>query len=271
MTHRIGVCSWSLAPTDPGDLSAKVQECGLSAVQIALDPIRTGKWKLDETRRVLDDAGIEIVSGMMAMAGEDYSTLESIRRTGGVRLDETWETNRTAAKTNAVIAKELGVSLVTFHAGFLPHEPDDPERGKMIERLEEIEQTFGEFDVGVALETGQETAETLLDVLEELPRVGANFDPANMVLYGMGDPVQAFRRLATRVSQVHVKDAKPTDTPGTWGTEVVVGEGAVDWPAFLGAVHEADPDLDLIIEREAGADRAPDVQRATEVLRKNLN
>jgi len=270
MAHRIGVCSWSLKPAGPEDLAAKVDACGVRAVQLALDPIRTGQWELKETLGALDALGIELISGMMAMAGEDYSTLESIRRTGGLRPEATWPANLQAAKTNAIIARELGLSLVTFHAGFLPHDATDPERETMIERLERIEETFGGCGVGVALETGQETADTLLEVLDELPRVGVNFDPANMILYGMGDPVEAFRKLGRRVSQVHVKDALPADRAGQWGREVLVGEGAVDWKPFLAAVHDADPELDLVIEREAGEDRAEEVMRAREVIRHAL-
>ena len=35
------------------------------------------------------------------------------------------------------------------------------------------------------------------------------------------------------VASCHIKDATRTKTPGTWGDEVVVGTGEVDWPAFF--------------------------------------
>ena len=92
--------------------------------------------------------------------------------------------------------------------------------------------------VRLALETGQEDAETLLAVLEELgsDNIGVNFDPANMILYAMGDPVESFERLADHVMQVHIKDATKTETPGTWGAEVPVGTGEVDWEGFFGVM-----------------------------------
>src|SRR5207244_3794505 len=105
-----------------------------------------------------------ILSGMMAMKGEDYSTLESIRRTGGVRPDEHWPENLAAAAANARIASALGMRLVTFHAGFLPDDRADPTRRAMLDRLRAIADAFAQRDIAVALETGQETAGTLAAV-----------------------------------------------------------------------------------------------------------
>ena len=100
-----------------------------------------------------------------------------------------------------------------------------------------------------------------------------NFDPANMILYGMGDPVAAVRALAPRIRQVHIKDALPAEVPGTWGREVRVGDGRVSWREFLQAVRDANAaagrdreDIDLVIEREAGAARAGDVAHARDLL-----
>lgn len=268
MTQRTGVCSWSLQPTGPEDLAAKVRETGADAVQLALDPIRTREWDEEETVAILKREGIAILSGMMAMEGEDYSTLDSIRRTGGVRLDATWEDNRAAAADNAALADRLGVGLVTFHAGFLPHESGDPVRGIMIERLRTVADRFAAVGIDVGLETGQETAETLLDVLEELarPRIGVNFDPANMILYGMGDPIASLEKLAPYVRQVHIKDAAPTSARGEWGTEVPVGKGFVDWEGFFDCLTRCKVGVDWIVEREAGDRRVQDVRTALTLI-----
>lgn len=272
MTRQIGVCSWSLKPKGPADLVAKVQAAGLSAVQLALDPLRLGDWGLEETRQALDSAGIRILSGMMAMRGEDYRTLESIRRTGGVRPDEHWSANLEAAQRNAQIANGLGLELVTFHAGFLPEERLDPVRRVMIERLRAVVDAFARHGVRIAFETGQERAETLLEVLAELdrPTVGVNFDPANMLLYGMGDPVSALQALTPRVVQVHIKDARSPRTPGTWGEEVTVGSGQVYWPGFFAALDAAALSCALVIERESGADRVGDIRRAHDFIKRYL-
>ncbi len=127
---------------------------------------------------------------------------------------------------------------------------------------------FAAEGVRLALETGQEEAQTLLGVLDELERetVGVNFDPANMILYGMGDPVAALRILGARVLQIHVKDAVASAVPGTWGEEVRVGTGQVDWPAFFAVIEEQGLDVDLMIEREAGDDRVADMRVARELV-----
>ncbi|MFQ5804824.1 MAG: sugar phosphate isomerase/epimerase family protein [Phycisphaerae bacterium] len=272
MSPRIGVCSWSLQPRSVDELVQRVQAVGVSAVQLALDPLRAGEWSIDQTVARLQRAEIEIRSGMIGMPGEDYSTLESIRRTGGVRLAEHWEANLANAGASAELARRINVGLVTFHAGFLPHERSDPSRKVMIDRLRAIIDRLAAQDVAVGLETGQETAETLLDVLDELdrPEVGVNFDPANMILYGMGDPVAALRKLAPRVVQIHVKDARASETPATWGTEVPAGGGEVDWSAFFEAVRAARLRCDLMIEREAGRDRVADIRQAYELLKRLL-
>lgn len=241
----------------------------MGCVQLALDPIRAGRWSIESTRRALNGSGTTVYSGMMAMHGEDYATIDAIRATGGVRPAATWDANVKAAHDNAAVARELGIYLVTFHAGFIPEDESDPERETMIERVAAIARAFGDQGVRVALETGQESPAALAAVLadERLAEVGVNFDPANMVLYGSGDPIDALRVLAPRVSQIHLKDADPAPEPGVWGTEQPLGEGSVDWDAFFALVRERLPGVGLIVEREAGETRIEDVRTAVALAR----
>lgn len=272
MKRRIGVCSWSLRPSSARELAQRAAVTGVECVQLALDPVRTGAWDEAETVGVLSDAGLPIVSGMMATVGEDYSTLESIRETGGLRPDRHWLANLAAARANADLAARLGLRLVTFHAGFLPHDPRDPERASLIERLRAVADVFAERGVRVGLETGQETAATLLGVLRDLdrPSVGVNFDPANMILYGMGDPIEAMRALAPHILQVHIKDAVSSDRPGEWGGERPCGAGEVDWSAFFATIQSAGLWCDLVIERESGESRVEDVLLARCLVQRHL-
>jgi L-ribulose-5-phosphate 3-epimerase len=205
------------------------------------------------------------------MKGEDYSTLDSIRATGGVRPDATWEDNLEAAETNADLAERLRLPVVTFHAGFLPHDESDAERARLLDRLGRMAEVFGSRGVRVAFETGQESAETLLGVLAELPgSAGVNFDPANMILYGMGDPIDALRRLAPRVLQIHIKDAEPTPIAGTWGREAAAGAGSVPWQDFFAVYRDAGMSCDFVIEREAGGSRITDVRAAASLVRRSV-
>ena len=87
-----------------------------------------------------------------------------------------------------------------------------------------------------------------------------------MILYGMGDPIDGLRLLADRTVQIHVKDALPAEVPGTWGSEVPVGSGAVDWSAFFDVVEAMDRPVDLVIEREAGDARVADIITARKLI-----
>jgi sugar phosphate isomerase/epimerase len=118
------------------------------------------------------------------------------------------------------------------------------------------------------LETGQETAEELREFMEKLnhPAIGVNFDPANMILYDKGNPIDAVRVLAPWIKHIHIKDATRTTQPGTWGAEVPWGDGQVGTEAFLNVLKEIGFEGVLAIEREAGDDRFGDIKLAAERL-----
>ncbi|TSA37578.1 MAG: sugar phosphate isomerase/epimerase [Verrucomicrobiaceae bacterium] len=263
-SRRLAVCSWSLQPTGPQDLLAKLDATGIPRLQIALDPLLEAPGIWEEV--LLRADGVEIVSGMFGCAGEDYTTLESIRLTGGVAPDATWEKNLAHIRAAAKLAVDLGLKLVTFHAGFLPHDDSDPAFGKMLGRLETVAGIFSDAEILLAMETGQETADSLALLLQSLPGVGVNFDPANMILYDKGDPIAAVRTLGPWIRQVHIKDAIRTKVPGTWGGEVAVGSGEVDWPGFFRALEELSFTGNYVIEREAGTQRIADILTARELV-----
>jgi len=100
------------------------------------------------------------------------------------------------------------------------------------------------------------------------PTVGVNFDPANMILYAKGDPIAALHTLSPWLKQCHIKDANLTQTPGTWGEEVVVGTGQVDWSAFFALLRTLNFTGDCCIEREAGSQRIADIRAARDHVAK---
>ena len=263
----LGVCSWSLQPDSPRDLAEKLAACGVSWTQLALTPLRDGTLDCATVLAELQRRGIRVRSGMVQTIGEDYTTLKSIERTGGLRPDAHWAANRANLELEAKLARQLGLRLVTLHAGFLPHERNG-ERYKLLERLRTLVDIFAAQGVRVGFETGQESAHTLLEVLDELgrPMAGVNFDPANMLLYGMGDPVEALRLLWPHVLQVHIKDAVAAKKSGQWGSEVPVGTGQVNWTAFFELLAAKLPQVDAMIEREAGDQRVVDICTARAVV-----
>ena len=265
INHRLAVCSWSLQPANSDELLAHLRTLDLPCVQLALDPLIEAPelWS-----GLSSAAGVTVVSGMFGTFGEDYTTLETIRETGGVVPDIHWERNWKHIQQAAKLAAELELELVSFHAGFLPHEKTDPDYIKLKQRLAQIADCFGEKNITLALETGQETAASLRDFLEDLacPNVGVNFDPANMILYGKGDPIEAVHTLAPWIRQVHIKDATATTCPGTWGEEVVAGSGQVDWKAFFATLTELGYTGNFCIEREAGNQRVADIITAKQMV-----
>ncbi|HKI67943.1 MAG TPA: sugar phosphate isomerase/epimerase family protein, partial [Verrucomicrobiae bacterium] len=219
--ERLAVCSWSLEPISPEDLIQKLRATGIFRVQLELDPLRDCPKVWGNTEKLFRENGITIVSGMARCLGEDYSTLESIRLTGGIAPDATWEQNLKNISGAAAIARKMGLKLVTFHAGFLPPNESHPTFAKMLQRLDVVADIFMVQNILLGLETGQETAQELAGLLHKLnhPNIGVNFDPANMIMYDKGDPVKALHVLAPWIRQVHIKDARRTDKPGTWGGE----------------------------------------------------
>jgi len=257
-----------MQPSSPDELFVKLAQTGISRIQLNLDPLRESPEIWGGFAEAAAARGVQIVSGMFGTIGEDYSTLDTIRETGGVVPDATWEANQKHILACADIAQALGLTLVTFHAGFLPHDPADPDTAKLTNRIRTIASWFAQRGIALATETGQESADTLSAFLQELgcDNVGVNFDPANMLLYGKGDPIAALRELGPWIRQVHIKDANATTVPGTWGEEVVVGTGQVDWKAFFSTLRELGFTGDACIEREAGSQRVDDIRTARDFV-----
>ena len=125
------------------------------------------------------------------------------------------------------------------------------------------------------LETGQEPAHVLMQFIADVarPNLKINFDPANMILYGTGDPIEALGVLGGHVVSVHCKDGDwpPRDQPEALGTERALGEGSVGISAFIHKVKEIGYRGVLSIEREEPNQevRNADIRKAVKLL-KNL-
>jgi len=271
--HIIGVCSWSLQPKGMSDLIAKVKSLSLSHMQLDL----TMLLDLEETVRAetiaqLKQSGIQLTAGMVHFAGEDYSKISVIKQTGGYVPDAKWMERRDLTADAARVAKHLGLTKLSTHVGFIPAS-SDLGYAKIVEHVREIAQICGDQGVDLLMESGQEAAPELLQFLNDVPasNVFINFDPANMVLYGAGNPLEAISILNRHIAHVHIKDAKYSQNPGSaWGDEVPFGTGEVPPGEFIGALHEANYQGPLVIEREAGTDRIGDVRFAIEALRQAL-
>lgn len=266
---RLGVCSWSYRlPLD--QVAVEMKKCGLHRIHLALQPFLEGESRhgaaegvgaLAKVKERLATGEWVLSATMIGFPQEDYSTLETIRRTGGILPDDAWEGNKKIIRAGAKLSAELKSPLLTLHAGFLD-ESDKAALKKYTERVKFIVDVCGENGVAVAFETGQETAADLARFLESVPGVGVNFDPANMILYGKGDPVAAVKTLAPWIRHVHVKDGRYAKTPGTWGEETPWGDGEVRTGEFLAALDAVGYKGNFAIEREGGNDRVGDIALA---------
>ena len=269
--HTIAVCSWSLRPKGMDDLVRQLGQLGLDHVQLALaDLVLLDDKRKHQELGHLRAGGVKFTGGMLAFPGEDYSSIDAIHRTGGFLADETWPVRKKLSEQGARLAAELGIRSIGTHLGFVPP-PGDPKYAVMISRLRELASGFSALGIELLMETGQERAPALLQFLNDLgaPNVHVNFDPANMILYGAGDPIEAIRTLGSHIHHVHVKDATPSARPGQeWGEEVPFGSGQVNPKAFLDALHAVGYTGPLAIEREAGDQRLQDVQTAIAVLKR---
>jgi len=171
-------------------------------------------------------------------------------------------------------AAALGVGSIACHIGFVPEDKTHPDYVAVRDLVRRICDYAAKHNQSFALETGQEPAHVLLEFLKDVgrPNLGINFDPANMILYGTGDPIEALEVLAPHVLSVHCKDGDwpPKDKPGALGTEQPLGKGSVGIERFVAKLKQIGFRGPLNIEREVEDpdQRRRDILEAVELLRK---
>jgi sugar phosphate isomerase/epimerase len=270
----VGVCSWSLQVKNIAELKKLMAGLGTDVVQIACGDPHHAAWdEGDAMPAAARAAGFRMTGAMLGFPGEDYTTPQTIQKTGGFgdpalraeRLERFgWALDRTRA---------LGLADLMLHAGFLP-EPGDRDRKPFLDTLGRVSALAQAKGVTVAFETGQETADLLRRTLDDLncPNLKVNFDPANMLLYDKGDPIRAVEILGPDIRSVHVKDANRPTTPGAWGEEVPLGRGQVNIKGFVRALQRVGYRGPLCVEREVGdqAARVADIAHGLTFLRECL-
>lgn len=217
--------------------------CGVRLGQLGVDgsvrltPETTAAWK-----EALAATGFHLVTVFAAYEGEDYADIPTVVRTVGFIPRATRAAREIRTREVIDFAAALGVKSFGCHVGCVPEDRSDPDYlavRDMVRRICDYAATFG---MTYCLETGQEPAKLLLEFFEDVgrPNLKINFDPANMVLYGSGDPHEAFTVLARHVVSVHAKDGDwpNPDRPGSLGTERPLGQGSVDLPRFIKTLRQ---------------------------------
>ncbi len=223
-------------------------------------------------RDQLNDFNVKLTAIFGGFEGESYADIPTVARSVGLVPAETRQSRLDEMKQISDFAAMMQCDVVALHLGFVPHQIDDPEMPGIIEVTRQLCDYCSQHHQALHLETGQETAEGLIQFLDAVQRdnLHVNFDPANMILYGTGEPIPALQKLGAHVRSVHCKDGTWSDQPGkTWGCEVPLGEGDVDMRKYLLTLEQIGYTGPLTIEREIPQEperQIAEIGRAVELL-----
>lgn len=236
------------------------QELGVPTIQLHAPEKHTRTpERAKEFLARLRAANIELTAVFAGFAGESYADIPTVLRTVGLVPPE-FRADRTREMLEiADFAKLLGCPVVALHLGFVPHDRQAPLYQEIVQVTRQVLDHCKANGQNLHLETGQETADALLQFIQDVGRdnLFINFDPANMILYGTGEPIAALKKVGAYVKSIHCKDATWSDQPGkTWGAEVPLGQGAVGMENYLRTLQEVGYKGPLTIEREIPQDPA---------------
>ena len=201
----------------------------------------------------LGELGITLTAVFGGFEGESYADIPTVVKTVGLVPPETRAARTAEMKEIADFTKLLGCEVVALHLGFIPHDATDPMYAEVLEVTRDLADHCKANGQDLHLETGQETAEGLLQFIGDVARdnLFVNFDPANMILYGTGEPIETLKKIGRHVHSVHCKDANWADNPGKeWGAEMPLGQGQVGIEDYLRTLDGFGYTGPLTIERE---------------------
>ena len=205
----------------------------------------------------LSELGITLTAVFGGFEGESYADIPTVVETVGIVPPALRAARVQEMKEIADFAHMLQCDVVALHLGFIPHDKSDPLYGDVVKVTRDILDHCKHNNQNLHLETGQETAAGLLEFISDVERdnLFINFDPANMIPYGTGEPIEALRQVGALVRSVHCKDATWADNPGVeWGAEVALNDGAVGMEDYLRTLDEIGYTGPLTIEREIPQD-----------------
>lgn len=260
----------------------KAGELGLSGVQIYatggdFSPAMSEEEKATY-KAALAAAGLEVSALCADMGGYGFERAAD----NPARIE--------ATKRIIDLACEFGAHVITTHIGVIPADKAEPRYAVMLEALTEVGRYAKAHGVTAAIETGPESAPTLLAFLQDTEGgVGVNLDPANFTMVTGQDPVEAVHLLRDYIVHTHAKDGvmlERQDPEAVYHAfaeggiealnvmsgfrEVPLGEGQVDFSAYIAALREIGYDGYLTIEREAGDDPTSDIILAASFLKEHL-
>jgi sugar phosphate isomerase/epimerase len=245
---EIGVMFW--AGSDPIETFRQVKGTGVRCGQLGVPPEMPLVGAAPLVKAALADVGLDIVTVFAAYRGESYADIPTVQRTVGFIPAATRVEREKRTLQISDFAAGLGVASIACHVGFIPEDAGDPGHTAVREMVRRVADHAARNGQTFALETGQEPAPVLLAFLKDVdrPNVRINFDPANLILYGTGDPIEALGVLAPYVVSAHCKDGDWPQSPGLLGVERPLGQGAVGIERFLAALKKLGYDGTLNVE-----------------------
>ena len=228
----------------------------------------------DQFLAACNDAGITVTVLFAGFDGDSYASIAETARTVGLVPRETREYRSKLMLDIAAFGRRIGCNTLGTHIGFVPSDRTGEDYRELVKTVQNILDILADNGQKLHLETGQETARHLLDFIDDVARdnLRINFDPANMILYGTGDPIEALKTVGEFVGSIHCKDATaaPADVRGTeWGCEVALGDGEVGMKTYLETLKEIGYVGPLTIERELSDEpeqQKADIKQAIDLL-----
>ena len=247
---EIGLVIWAEGTAQ--ETLRQVADYGLHAIQLGIPPSVDCKAAVAEWKSALASSSVAITSAVCCYAGEDYSNLATVHESVGFTTPKYRVERIARTKEIAAFASAFDIPAVSCHIGFIPTDSTEQLYGDLVALTRDICDAIAPNHQSFVLETGQESAEVLLKFIADVarPNLKINFDPANMVMYGSGDPLQALSLLRPQVLSIHCKDGVSPPVSGSLGHECRLGDGEVDFPGFLRLLKEIGYTGALTIERE---------------------
>ena len=249
----------------------KVKALGLRSCQVV-------SWNPDDWTEPIgealvsaaDEQGVNITAFWSGYPGPMVWNLVEGPATIGLVPPQYRQMRTEALKKAAGFAARWKIPAIITHLGFIPEDPNDEKFDPTVQAIREIAQTCADLGIEFWFETGQETPVTMLRTIERVgtSNLGINLDPANLILYGKANPVDALDVFGPYVRGVHAKDGLYPTTGMALGKEVPLGEGKVNFPALMGRLKSLNYTGALTIEREiSGPQQTEDIKRAIELLK----
>jgi len=250
MKNEIGVLS---DLTSQGPAFARVAEFGLKVCQLCTwNPALWTEEMAERIRKESQRTGVRISAVWVGWPGPAKWNFVEGPTTLGIVPKEFRAMRVEVLKKGASFAKTVGTKAIITHLGFIPENPTDPCFKEVVEAVRDIAMHCKKMGLEFWFETGQETPVTLLRLIKEVgtDNLGINLDPANLILYGKANPIDALDVFGSYVRNIHAKDGLYPTNPMELGCEVKVGEGRVRFPEFVKRLTEIGFTGEYIIERE---------------------